>query len=157
MSGNSNGTFFALFSRYAKPKHVLYMVRQWCIPPETCRSWFPLDFQKNIPNLNVFPVNIQSILQETSHKRFTVVSLVGFLVGHQLYIIDGSNGRPERVHYWRWRSVKSRYSVTHKAGGKTLISGGHQTGSWPKFICSVNDSAELIHLPVKWHLSSCKL
>ena len=51
---------------------------------------------------------------------------MGFLVGLQLYIIDGPNGRPERVHYWRWRSVKSRYSVTHKAGGKALISGGHK-------------------------------
>ena len=96
------------------------------VPPETCRSGFPLDLYKNIPNLNVFPVNIQSILQEISRNGFMVVSLAGFLVGHRLYIIDGPNGRPERVHYWRWRGVKSGYSVTHKAGGKTLISGGHK-------------------------------
>ena len=142
---------FLLCSAGMPNQSMYHVVHQWCTASN------PHEIYRNISNLNVFLANIQSILQETSRNGFTVVSLVGFLVGFRLYIIDGPNGRPERVHYWRWRSVKSRYSVTHKAGGKALISGGHQTGSWPKFICSVNDSAQLIHLPVKWHLSSCKL
>ena len=111
---------FLLCSAGMPNQSMYHVVHQWCTASD------PHEIYRNISNLNVFLANIQSILQETSRNGFTVVSLVGFLVGFWLYIIDGPNGRPERVHYWRWRSVKSRYSVTHKAGGKTLISGGHK-------------------------------
>ena len=111
---------FFLCSAGMPNKSMYHVVHQWCTASD------PHEIYRNISNLNVFLANIQSILKENSRNGFTVVSLVGFLVGFRLYIIDGPNGRPERVHYWRWRSVKSGYSVTRKAGGKTLISGGHK-------------------------------
>ena len=105
------------------PNQGMYrVVRQWCTTrnlPQRVSIGSSQKYTKFEFIYSKYPVYF-------AENQFTVVSLLGFLVSHRLYIIDGPNGRPERVHYWRWRGVKSRYSVTHKAGGKALISGGHK-------------------------------
>ena len=97
MAGNSNGTFFALFSRYAKPRHVPY-------GPSMMYT------TRNLPQL----VSIGFSKKYTKFKCISSKYPVYFAENQPQKVyggfFGGFSGRSPAVHYWRTtRYLKKNY------------------------------------------------